>query len=128
MGMTVGAIAADVGMVVGINVIAVPDLNREQCRALTVGAHRQAVALGFEFVGFVEAQAFAAKLVISTICLLREQVAEFGLVAEVGLVEVLQVGGAIQCVAALLGHRGGPGGGAAMTAVDHRQVSTTVVT
>jgi len=116
--MAVGAIAADLGVAVIVFPAAIGNLNGNQAAALAVGA-----GAAFHVFGGMKGEAIAAELVASLgISPCWEEVLEIGVTGEISAVERLQVAGAIELVAALVDHGGGPAGGSAIAAMHHGQM------
>ena len=105
-------------MAVVVLLAAVGNFNGNQAAAL---AARAGAAL--HILGGMKGEALAAKAMIRT-CLgiTGEEVAHLRCPLEVGLVEGLEIVGAIQLDAALVEHRGCPSCGAAIAAVHHGQM------
>ena len=115
LGAALRAIAADVGMVVVVLIAAIGDVNGQQVAALAVGADPSGTILRR-----VKGEAVAAEAIGGAAGSGGEEVTQLRGAGEEGLVEALQIAAAIEAVAALADHGGGPGGGTAMAAVHHR--------
>ena len=134
MGIAIGAIATDPGMVVVIEVAAIGHVNQQKLPALAVGADV------LEVVGGVQREAVRTKHLVAFrfrwgIWLggtrfkraLGEEITNLALAGEKGLVKIPQVASSIQAIAALVQQGGCPSGSTAIAAVHNGQMGTAVL-
>ena len=112
-----GAITADVGMVVVVLVAAIGNINGQQVAALAVGTD----AIG-NVLARVERKAVTTQLVGRGAGAGWEEIAKLWGTREEGFVKALQIAAAIEAIAALADHGGSPGCGTAVAAMDDRQM------
>ena len=112
-----GAITADMGMVVVVLVAAIGNINGQQVATLAVGTD----AISNVLAG-VEREAVATNSMACRAGAGWEEIAKLRGTREEGFVEALQIAAAIEAIAALADHGGGPGGGTAVAAMDDRQM------